>query len=79
MDWKQTAKQITECVGGKQNIRGATYCTTRLRLTLADENLADDEAGSPIPGVISVFRSSGHSQIRIGHPVPVVFRLLPKH
>lgn len=76
MDWKQTAKQITECVGGKQNIRGATYCTTRLRLTLADENLADDEAVSQIPGVISVVRSSGQYQIIIGNRVPVVFRAL---
>lgn len=76
MDWKQTAKQITECVGGKQNIRGATYCTTRLRLTLADESLADDDAVSQIPGVISVVRSSGQYQIIIGNRVPVVFRAL---
>lgn len=76
MDWKQTAKQITECVGGKKNIRGATYCTTRLRLTLADESLADDDAVSQIPGVISVVRSSGQYQIIIGNRVPVVFRAL---
>ena len=76
MDWKETAKQITERVGGKANIRGATYCTTRLRLTLADESLADDAAVSDIPGVISVVHASGQYQIIIGNRVPVVFRAL---
>ncbi|MDR3765719.1 MAG: beta-glucoside-specific PTS transporter subunit IIABC [Butyricicoccus sp.] len=76
MDWKQTAAQIAEKVGGKANIRGATYCTTRLRLTLADESLADDEAVSSIPGVISVVHASGQYQIIIGNRVPVVFKAL---
>lgn len=76
MDWKQTAAQIAENVGGKANIRGATYCTTRLRLTLADESLANDEAVSAIPGVISVVHASGQYQIIIGNRVPVVFKTL---
>ncbi len=76
MDWKQTAAQIAENVGGKANIRGATYCTTRLRLTLADESLANDEAVSAIPGVISVVHASGQYQIIIGNRVPVVFKAL---
>lgn len=76
MDWKDTAKQIVAQVGGKENIRGATYCTTRLRLTLADESKANDEAVSAIPGVISVVHGSGQYQIVIGNRVPVVFKAL---
>ena len=63
MDWKDTAKQIVAQVGGKENIQGATYCTTRLRLTLSDESKANDEAVSSIPGVIGVAHGSGQYQI----------------
>lgn len=76
MDWKETAKLITERVGGKSNIRGATYCTTRLRLTLADESLANDGAVSEVPGVISVVHASGQYQIIIGNRVPRVFQAM---
>ena len=76
MDWKETAKLITERVGGKSNIRGATYCTTRLRLTLADESLANDDAVSEVPGAISVVHASGQYQIIIGNRVPRVFQAM---
>lgn len=76
MDWKETAKLITERVGGKSNIRGATYCTTRLRLTLADESLANDDAVSEVPGIISVVHASGQYQIIIGNRVPRVFQAM---
>lgn len=76
MDWKETAKLITERVGGKSNICGATYCTTRLRLTLADESLANDDAVSEVPGVISVVHASGQYQIIIGNRVPRVFQAM---
>ena len=76
MDWKETAKLITERVGGKSNIRGATYCTTRLCLTLADESLANDDAVSEVPGVISVVHASGQYQIIIGNRVPRVFQAM---
>lgn len=76
MDWKETARLITERVGGKSNIRGATYCTTRLRLTLSDESLANDEAVSEVPGVISVVHASGQYQIIIGNRVPRVFQAM---
>ena len=76
MDWKETAKLITERGGGKSNIRGATYCTTRLRLTLADESLANDDAVSEVPGVISVVHASGQYQIIIGNRVPRVFQAM---
>lgn len=76
MDWKETAKLITERVGGKSNIRGATYCTTRLRLTLTDESLANDDAVSEVPGVISVVHASGQYQIIIGNRVPRVFQAM---
>lgn len=76
MDWKNTAEQIVAHVGGKENILGATYCTTRLRLALADESLANDEAVSGIPGVISVVHASGQYQIIIGNRVPKVYEAM---
>ena len=76
MDWKDTARQIVAQVGGKENIRGATYCTTRLRLTLADESKASDEAVSGIPGVIGVAHGSGQYQIIIGSRVPRVYEAM---
>lgn len=76
MDWKDTARQIVAQVGGKENIRGATYCTTRLRLTLADESKANDETVSGIPGVIGVAHGSGQYQIIIGNRVPRVYEAM---
>ena len=76
MDWKKTAEQIVAHVGGKENILGATYCTTRLRLALADETLANDAAVSEVPGVISVVHASGQYQIIIGNRVPKVYEAL---
>ena len=76
MDWKKTAEQIVAHVGGKDNILGATYCTTRLRLALSDETLANDEAVSEVPGVISVVHASGQYQIIIGNRVPKVYEAM---
>ena len=37
MDYNKIAKEIINCVGGKENITGAMHCATRLRLNLVDE------------------------------------------
>ena len=44
MDYESVSKQILEKVGGSKNITSAEHCMTRLRLILADESKADDEA-----------------------------------
>ena len=40
-DYKALCEQIIEKTGGKENIKGAFHCMTRLRLTLADNSKVD--------------------------------------
>ena len=44
MDYNKIAKEIINCVGGKENITGAMHCATRLRLNLVDESKVDRES-----------------------------------
>ena len=45
MDYENTAKKILQRVGGKDNVINLVHCMTRLRFTLKDESIVDDEAG----------------------------------
>lgn len=42
--YEQLAKEIVQCVGGKDNISFVTHCMTRLRLSLKDSSLAQTES-----------------------------------
>ncbi|MFB8736132.1 PTS transporter subunit EIIB [Bacillus sp. SL00103] len=44
MDYQKTAKELTELLGGKENVISATHCATRLRLVMKDEELIDKDA-----------------------------------
>ena len=41
MDYRKTAEEILEHVGGSKNIVSAAHCATRLRLVIADNSRAD--------------------------------------
>lgn len=41
MDYKKTAQEILNYVGGSKNIISAAHCATRLRLVIADNKKAD--------------------------------------
>lgn len=43
MDYQSVAKKILERVGGKENVVSLIHCMTRLRFTLKDESVVDDE------------------------------------
>lgn len=43
MDYKKASKEILDKVGGVENISNMTHCATRLRLTLRDSSLIQDE------------------------------------
>lgn len=43
MDYKLLGQKILERVGGKENVEGLVHCMTRLRFTLKDESIVDDE------------------------------------
>ena len=66
MNYNNIAKQIIQCVGGKENITGAMHCATRLRLNLIDENKVNEEALTDIDVVKGTFLAKGQYQIILG-------------
>ncbi|RXZ02027.1 PTS system trehalose-specific EIIBC component [Fictibacillus sp. S7] len=66
MDIRQTAEQITEAVGGRENIAAATHCVTRLRFALNDESKVNKEMLENIDAVKGSFSTNGQFQVVIG-------------
>lgn len=66
MDYRKTAEQIYENIGGKDNLISAAHCATRLRLVIADNDKADSKAVENIDGVKGVFFAQGQMQIILG-------------
>ena len=76
MDYKKTAAQIVELVGGKENIEAHTHCMTRLRLGLKDKSKANEEALKKLPGIQGVVYKGGQYQIVIGPDVEQLYNEL---
>ena len=66
MDYRKTAQEILNHVGGSKNIVSAAHCATRLRLVIADNTKADKTALENVDGVKGVFEASGQLQIILG-------------
>ena len=66
MDYRKTAKEILNHVGGSKNIVSAAHCATRLRLVIADNSKADKTALENVDEVKGVFEASGQLQIILG-------------
>ena len=66
MDYRKTAQEILDKVGGSKNIVSAAHCATRLRLVIADNSKADKTAIENVDGVKGVFEASGQLQIILG-------------
>ena len=51
---QETAEQIVQAVGGAENIKVIDNCFTRLRLTLLDTSIVDDQAlkGTGAAGIV---------------------------
>ena len=74
MDYRKTAQDILDHVGGSKNIASAAHCATRLRLVIADNKKVSKEALENVDGVKGVFEASGQLQIILGTgPVNKVF------
>lgn len=71
--YTELAQNIVNLVGGKTNVKGLVHCITRLRFTLADETIADDEKIKALSGVVTVIKSGGQYQVVIGNNVSEVF------
>ena len=66
MDYRKTAQDILDHVGGSKNIASAAHCATRLRLVIADNKKVSKEALENVDGGKGVFEASGQLQIILG-------------
>lgn len=71
--YESLAKEIVKNVGGKENVAGLVHCITRLRFSLKDESLANDEILKQMDGVVTVMKSGGQYQVVIGNHVAEVY------
>ena len=71
--YEKLAQTIVENVGGKENVDHLVHCITRLRFTLKNEDLANDEQLKKTEGVVTVMKSGGQYQVVIGNHVSEVY------
>lgn len=72
-NYKETAEQVVEKIGGKENVSHAWHCVTRLRFNLEDKDKAEVEAIKKIPGVMGAQFSGDQFQVIVGNTVDDVF------
>ena len=81
MNYQETARDIVELAGGKDNIAGHLHCATRLRLILKNKELADYDGIKQLPGIMGIVDGGDQTQIIIGTEVDKVYaeveRLVP--
>lgn len=73
MNWNDLAQNILDNVGGTSNVKNATHCATRLRLTLYDDSKADKDKIDKLSGVLGVVNQGGQLQVIIGNDVPKAY------
>ncbi len=66
MDYRKSAQEVINHIGGSDNIVSAAHCATRLRLVIADNSKMDAQAIENVEGVKGVFEASGQIQIIFG-------------
>ena len=71
VNYEDSAKQIVELVGGKENISSVAHCVTRVRFVLKDQSKASEnsDAVRKVPGVLQVIEAGGQYQVVIGTAV----------
>lgn len=70
---KKIAEEVLAAVGGKENVTNVAHCMTRLRFTLKDQSVPDQEAIKKLDGVIGVVVAGGQFQVIVGQNVPKVY------
>lgn len=73
MNYQNTASEILEGVGGKENVKSVMHCATRLRFILKDEDRADDAKVKGTDGVLTLIKAGGQYQVVIGNQVDKVY------
>lgn len=69
MKHESEGRELLELVGGKDNVRSAVHCATRLRFELVDESRADKATIEQLPYALKVIESGGQFQVVIGPEV----------
>lgn len=67
-----------ELVGGNDNINTLIHCSTRLRLTLKNPDMAKTQEIKSLDGIIGAVNSGGQYQVIIGNDVAYVYNELAK-
>ena len=73
------AQDIVKYVGGAENVNSLHHCQTRLRFNLKDNDKADQEAISKLPGVAKVLIQGGMFQVVIGMDVAECYEEVVKY
>ena len=77
-DYGETARRLVEYAGGKENIRKAFHCMTRLRFNVKDKSLVEDRKMESLPEVVGVNWNNSQCQIIIGNEVSAVYKAVEK-
>lgn len=77
--YEQLAKDIVRLVGGNENVDSLHHCQTRLRFKLVDDNKADLDAVSKLPGVPKALIQGGMFQVVIGLDVAECYEEVVKY
>ncbi|MFB5676065.1 PTS transporter subunit EIIC [Paenibacillus terreus] len=72
-DRKALIEQIVAGIGGKENLKFANHCATRLRLQVNDASKVKEEAVKSTRGVLGVVQKDNEVQIIIGTHVNSVY------
>lgn len=76
MKYQNMLEKLLPAIGGKENIKEAYHCATRLRLKLYDETLVDEKTLKSLPEVLAVIQAAGQCQIVLGPKVAEVYEEL---
>ena len=66
MDYRKSAQEVLDNIGGADNVVSAAHCATRLRLVIADNTKVNKEALENVDGAKGVFEAQGQLQIIFG-------------
>ena len=75
-NYKKTAVEILDSVGGKDNVQNVVHCATRLRFHLKNNDKANKTETEKINEVLQVVESGGQYQVVIGNIVGDVYEQL---
>ena len=70
---------VVDGLGGRENIKDYFHCATRLRFSLYDYSLIDQEKLKSQPSILTVVIASGQCQLIIGNGVEAVYHEINKY